>query len=398
MNKVLKILHIIPDDGKFVKDSLGLFYSIPNISNEAWFVTKDGSRPKSKGLESVKGVTYLEFKSKCCDSRCHDVIIIHCLVSLPFRIIKDIHEDICLAVFTWGADIYDLSFPFYPLIPLKNTVRSYKVQYLIDKFFNIHFFNRLVGEFIRNKFMPKTKQKNAIKRIDYYSGVFPNEWEYIRKLNPEFRAKRFSFNYVNPLSPFTYDRIEESVIPNRNNIQVGHSGYMKLNHTNVFKQIKDIIPSKSKVIVPLSYAPSGEKYVNYVIDVGRNSMGEKFQPIKDFMEYKDYVKLMSTVNAAIFDIDRQCCVGNCLIAIWNGAKVFFPKKSLNYEYFKSIGVEVFTIEEDLNTQELSTHLSMDIIKSNRKAIVDVWSYENVRSGVIDSLRDIIANRTNRLQK
>lgn len=202
-------------------------------------------------------------------------------------------------------------------------------------------------------------------------------------------AKQFHFNYSNPSSQFTQENIYTNLDWKRTSIQVGHSGYRFLNHRHVFKLLSKLDIDNSKILVPLSYSPSGEKYTKSTIQDGYRFFGDRFEPLTDFMPYNDYNNLMKSVKVAIFDIERQCAVGNCLIAIWNGAKVFFPKNSLNFRYFSEIGVKVFTIEDGLTSAELQTELDSKTIMENRQQLIKYWNYDNVRTQLIKSLYTII---------
>lgn len=384
-----KILHIVPDHSKFLKDALDMFDSIPGIENECWVVRKKAAPPVNLGIANANGVDYITFIEKCVNSVNHDIIIIHNLVSLPYNLVASINPNITVIWFSWGMDIYDYRFPEYPLIKLKNVIKSEKIKYHLSNILNLNYYRQILSKFIRNRFRPRKGFNDAISRIDYYSGVFPQEWEYL-SLNKFFKAKQLLFNYSNPSSPFTSANLYDGLDCHRTNIQVGHSGYVFLNHKHIFRMLAKLdIRDTEKIISPLSYSASGDRYTQSVISYGKKIFGNKFEALTDFMPYNDYRNLMKSVKAAIFDIERQCAVGNCLIAIWNGAKVFFPKTSLNFKYFSGIGVKVYSIEDNLTSAELQTELDIDTIIKNRQQLIEYWNHENIRQRLIESLNSII---------
>ncbi len=384
MDKV-KYLHIVPDHNKFIKDAIDMFDSIAGIENECWTISKNGNSPIHLNIDKAKGRDYETFTRLCCESNAYDVIVIHNFFSIPYHLISKIHPKIKVIWLSWGMDIYDGIYPEFPLIKLNKTIKSHHIRLFYLRFFNIPTIKSILSKLIRYKFKAKSIYKKAINRIDYYSGVFPIEWNYLKKQNRFFRAKQIFFNYANPLSEFTFENINQDLHICRENIQVGHSGYIYLNHLHTFQLLKKINLNKAKVITPLSYSPNSSKYTDLVISKGNQYFGCSFLPIKEFMPYEDYVNTMKSVKVAIFNIQRQCAVGNCLIAIWNGTKVFFPKKSINYEYFNSIGVKVYSIEDELNQEIIDKPISDDEILSNRKALINNWSYDLVRNKLSDSL-------------
>lgn len=383
-----KILHIVPDHNKFLKDAFDMFNSIPGIENECWVVKKKAVPPINLNIESALGVDYITFIDRCVNSNDYDIVVIHNLFSLPYNLISSINPAIKVVWLSWGMDIYDYRFPEYPLIKLKNTIKDEKIKFFFSNIFDYRYYKQLLSKLVRNKLRPRNIFNKALSRIDFYSGVFPLEWELISR-NKCFMAKQFHFNYSNPSSQFTQENIYTDLDCKRTSIQVGHSGYRFLNHRHVFKLLSKLDIDNSKILVPLSYSPSGEKYTKSTIQDGYRFFGDRFEPLTDFMPYNDYNNLMKSVKVAIFDIERQCAVGNCLIAIWNGAKVFFPKNSLNFRYFSEIGVKVFTIEDGLTSTELQTELDSKTIMENRQQLIKYWSYDNVRTQLIKSLYTII---------
>lgn len=386
MSSKIKILHLTNNDGKFVGNAIELFNSIPNLDNEVWEVKRKTNHIDHYTNQPTQVVSYNEFRELCCSQKYADAIVLHSFWSLSISLVREIHPETKVILFTWGKDVYDNTYPQYPLIPLKNEVRSKIGYHIIHSYLNKKIFKgiaaSILGVSTRKHF------KDALKRIDYFSGVFPIEWDYIRKFNPIFKAKKISFNYANKLSPISEKNLNEPVDTDRINIQVGHSGFIKLNHLRIFNLIKDILPENCKVIAPLSYSPSGEKYSKSIMREGEKLFKESFHPLVDFIEYSEYVKIMNSINVAIFDVDRQCAVGNILIALWNGAKIFLPKNSINYQYFNSIGIKIFSIEDDLSKKEFSSQLSWEEVINNRKQLVKYWSYENVQTNFINSLREV----------
>lgn len=80
----------------------------------------------------------------------------------------------------------------------------------------------------------------------------------------------------------------------------------------------------------------------------------EFYPIQNFLSLKEYKTLLSTCSHAIFGYERQAALGNISELLWTGVKLFLPKSSINYKYFKDNGYKVFTIEDDLTENHLNS--------------------------------------------
>ena len=67
--------------------------------------------------------------------------------------------------------------------------------------------------------------------------------------------------------------------------------------------------------------------------------------------------------------------------LWQGSKVFLSETSVNFKYFKSIGMIVFSIQSDLTLKSINRSLSMEEKKNNREVILK-------HSSVKDALNEI----------
>jgi hypothetical protein len=74
-----------------------------------------------------------------------------------------------------------------------------------------------------------------------------------------------------------------------------------------------------------------------------------------------------TCPFAIYGRFRQQAAGNILQMLKDGVKVFLYKNSINYEYYSSRGYKVFTIDDDLNEENLREPLAEEYVLQNRKA-------------------------------
>jgi hypothetical protein len=227
----------------------------------------------------------------------------------------------------------------------------------------------------------------AISRIDYFSGVFPIEYDYLKK-NNFFKAERFEFNYIR------YGLFKEEDIEAYNhktaetNILIGNNALPRNNHVDLFYELSNLKLTNIKLICPLSYAGT-ERYINFVCKTGNGLFGNMFYPIRDFLPYEQYAQIINSCQVAMFLIERQAAVGNILLCLWAGVKVFVSKTSINYIYLKQqLGLIIFSIQDDLNDENIKARLSREEVIHNRKIISETSSFQSWKTKLTASFSQI----------
>lgn len=104
----------------------------------------------------------------------------------------------------------------------------------------------------------------------------------------------------------------------------------------------------------------------------------------ELMPIGEYRQKLLNCRVAIFGHIRQQAVGNIMICMRSGMKVFLFKDSVAFKFFKSIGSFVFSIEDELTKEEI------------RKPLTEKEKEVNIRNlgrfsieGIIDRLGPII---------
>ena len=126
-------------------------------------------------------------------------------------------------------------------------------------------------------------------------------------------------------------------------ILVGNSATKENHHVEVFKLLKRFEGENVKVFVPLSYG--NMKYKEEVIKKGKEILGDTFVPIEDYMEKKEYYKLLSSMDVGIFNNDRQQAMGNINAMLRMGKKLYLRKGTAMWENYLTTGVVISNIEE-----------------------------------------------------
>ena len=129
-----------------------------------------------------------------------------------------------------------------------------------------------------------------------------------------------------------------------------------------------------KIFVPLSYG--NMNYANYISKVGEQYFGRKFNAIRDFMPLEEYNKFLLSADVFIYGNWRQEAVGNILIALFIGGKVFLDEKNPLLKFYKDKGLVIFGLNE-LTVGSIINQLSSNEIANNRKKLNNIYSKERL---------------------
>lgn len=186
------------------------------------------------------------------------------------------------------------------------------------------------------------------------------------KQDPAFQAKELSFNYFSLNSQYSEDADLTFDNLTGTNIMVGNSGDPSNNHIDAFKILHERGITNHKIYVPLSYG-GNDKYINNVIEYGEKCFGNNFVPLKEFLPFSDYNNILASCSNVVMFHERQQAMGNIGSALWEGKKVYLSNTSIVYRAKKNAGFTVYSIQDELDQENVSSRLAQDITIDNRKA-------------------------------
>ena len=373
-----KLLHIVPDD-KFIDCAIDLFDS---TSVENRYVCLVDSIPYA--FRYVKNITRVEcIKTEEAEMLWNDFSVdmfcFHTLDYSKYQYLLSIPKTKKILWLSWGYDLYAQCQDCPPVLnipcfkPLTQKYVGYKSWKTYIKEW-LHFILHLESS-IRRLYKSKQSECRAIRlqrqvfeRVDYISTVLPIEYDMLRK-NTGTRAQYFPFQYSSRKKTQDVPQMSK----NADSILVGNSATMTNNHLDILSLLEQ--RGITNVIqMPLSY---GDKYyAGYLMQVTESSK-MKINVISDFIEKGEYASFLTHCRALVLGCIRQQALGNIIMMLSQGGKVFLYKDSMDYQYLKKEGFVVFTIEQDLTNENINAPLTESEIAINRKRIADLWSYENV---------------------
>lgn len=123
-------------------------------------------------------------------------------------------------------------------------------------------------------------------------------------------------------------------------IMIGHSSSKELSHKEVIQKLLSLdLPSDTEYLFPLSYG--NKEYGDLIEREAIEAFGNKAKIFREKIQFPDYVRLLWSVDCAIFHTDRQIAFGNILMLLYMKKKLFFKKGSVLWNYMSERGVTVF---------------------------------------------------------
>lgn len=153
------------------------------------------------------------------------------------------------------------------------------------------------------------------------------------------------------------------------NVLVGNSADPTNNHEDAFAKIAPFVNENVRVICPLNYG--SKKHARAMVELGTNMFGSSFEPILDYIKYDDYMSLLTTVDIAVFNHNRQQAMSTTRVLLGMGKTVYLRKETSSFEALNEIGGKVSNIED----------FSLDISESDgiesAQAIKKYYSKQNL---------------------
>ena len=348
---------IYPDENLFLimKDERSVSY-VKSKKNVICATTSSG-----KFVEIIKNVNSFD-----------EVIIHGILADKNFLKIK--HDKISWVI--WGADLYEVL--LYP--------RGYRLYFddyaqwrVRAKRLPLRLYKFLCG--IRDVRRYNISQL-MLHKISKFYAIEP-DYEILCKYFPECKTRTVEGLYYYPIEKMLpADRICDFVTGQ--SVWINNCAKQNGNHLMVFEQLAKTKYKGTKVYCPLSYGDS--RFRQLFRNEGYAIFGEDFIPLLNFIPRETYYNFFYDVNAFIYGHLRSCAEGNILVALYVGGKCFLYKDNPLYGYFKELGCVIFSIDEELTTENLYSPLSIESKLKNREIINNISSERSI----LNHIRDLFA--------
>ncbi|MDR2407381.1 MAG: TDP-N-acetylfucosamine:lipid II N-acetylfucosaminyltransferase [Bacteroidales bacterium] len=372
------ILHLV-HNSIFLDQIIDRFENVNPNNNKYLLDSPKDEKILSKRVEKIISAPPLSKKyfQLLGDFSQYDFVVIHFLNDCKVRIVNSAPSNVKFLWIMWGADFYSV----YPLNKFLLGQETQKILFKIPFPVVIHeyitYFERTsrflsyinFTGLIRGTRIPFRDRVKAIRRINYYAPLIPNEIHLLHFIVPHPQnIVKFSYFELKGLN-------EYGILGD--NILIGNSGGITNNHMEIFKKIKTLNFESRKIIVPLSYG--NRHYINEINKTGMDLFPDNWNPLKEFYSKEKYEEILSSCGIVIMNHYRQQGLGNIITALWYGAKVYLNNFVTTYVYFKSLGLIIFSIQEDLNqnNHNVFVPLSQKEIHHNRNILIKEYGEDNI---------------------
>jgi len=382
------ILHFVPDD-KFICMAYREFEAVAPGKNR--FIIM--SEPRA--LKYIKDVPIEFIPQRQCrrllqDER-YDAVCLHTL-NAGYNALPAIRPGKKVIWFGWGYDYYN-----GPLAP-----RDSERHLLLPKTKELtkHILARRSASALSmaRGWASKLAKRygrfshSNLSRIDYFSPVLDCEYDLVRANNPWFTARYLPWNYGTVEDDFLINGTP--LCATGSDILLGNSASPSNNHLDAFDWLakrEDL--GDRKIVVPLSYGNAS--YRDAILVAGREMLGERFVALTEFMPITEYIEVLSRCGFVFMNHLRQQAVGNVLIMLIGGAKIFLHPENPLYGWLRRRGAVVFDIgllrHQATDGGSLFQQLSEHQKSKNLEVALGNWGREAQRAKT-RGLMDLIFER------
>lgn len=355
-------IHLVNDE-KIINRTIDVFEEVFPGEN-LFVVTNRTSSFKwvRKGKNVLSRTEFLRQKDKYPFSE----LYIHLLNRRKMEVINTLPlEGVSVYWIIWGLDLYNKL-----LAPKGFKMIDYSTSYYRNDRGGLKRLWILFKEW-QEKHAAKRTIRFIKDKIDYIvTDTTDNDYQYLLKYYPELQCKPWKDFFYYPLDVILGEELMKCKVTGTH-IMIGNSASGTNNHEYVMRILSKLDIRNRQVVVPLSYSGK-ESYVASVVQAGKELLGANFVPLLDFMPLTDYNQLQISVSVALFGNWRQEAIGNIVVALYLGAKVFLSAANPVYEWAQSHGLTVYELEK-ISQQDLDAPLEDDIRLRNREILSSLYT-------------------------
>ncbi len=214
-------------------------------------------------------------------------------------------------------------------------------------------------------------KKRILKKVPYYATYLPHDFYLAQQF---YQSKAKLIEYI--MYPSNLFKEVKQILPTSKKekiILVGNSASRANNHIESLYKLSTLnIDMSYKIICPLSYGDLD--YQQEVITTGNFLFAGKFIPLIEILDSVSYSKLLSSIDIALFNHNRQEGMGTTITLLGMGKKVYLQDNTSQWLLFRSLNITVFDINTQLNSLfSFDTHTA----QGNIDKIKHYFSYENL---------------------
>lgn len=350
-----RFLHVIPDE-KFIDDAYAIFEEAAPGSHDYLLLSDHSPLRYIRDFRPVQLSTLQALRMRVPDVLPdYEAVFVHFLNPAARQLIAAAPKHTCFVWIGWGADYYHLIRNRERLLLpetrrcLAGIARRRTPWDIPEK--GMRFLYRVLQHPLRAAVQMKSLWRvrgvgagqpgelRLLNRISYFAPVLREDYDSIVCANPGFQPQFLQWNYWTAGMGALGDPSVESARPR--NILLGNSATPENNHIEVMRLIEGVVGNDRKIICPLSYGMPA--YASIIEHEGERMFGSAFVPVRDFMDSTKYAELLQSCSVAAMNHLRQQALGNIIMMLWMGSRVFLSHENPINKAMASIGVNVYDI-------------------------------------------------------
>lgn len=231
---------------------------------------------------------------------------------------------------------------------------------------------------------PRRVLQKSLKKLESVSTVLPSEFDLVRGyVSPRATFKTFKYASIEGIvKGFEQDICVEG------NFIIGNSASYTNNHLDAFELVRSVDTGDKKIFCPLSYG--NNSYAVKVADYGARYFGDRFIALHSFLPASDYNSLLRNSGNMIMLHLRQQAIGNILMGLWKGARIFFSRDSPVYAYLRELGLTVYLTTDLSDYKNMPGHY--ELAMRNRPILIEIYGYQTVVRETGELVRFLDAKR------
>ncbi len=378
VSSMINILHLTTMDSGFVNMAYKQFNEAgENLVNNKFFYISNNDETKHIDLDCIEKINSKKATNKIFINtlKNYDAVVLHMLTDTLIEIVKKTEDNVNFVWIGWSGDYYRFINNLEWFLPKTKTSMLLAEKSLKSKLKS--YIKTIVGEenikYIKRKKI--IRDMKILNKINFFAPVLNNEFNFIKENIKDFRAKFIDWNYGNLEDSLVMENcnLDDIIDTKETNILIGNSSFFINNHIEAFNKIEILDSKNYKIFCPLSYG--NFENIEIVKKYGNEKFGKNFYPLCDFINANDYKNVIKSCSVVVMNHLNQQALGNIVIAMWFGSKIFLNKQNLIYQFFKQEGAFIFSMEELDDRVDLK-RLNIDEIIANRKILLKHWSRES----------------------
>jgi dTDP-N-acetylfucosamine:lipid II N-acetylfucosaminyltransferase len=391
-----RYLHLVPDE-KFIDDAHALFEEVAPGKHDYLLLSADTPLRYIRDFRPIRLDAWHALRPRVLEVLPdYEAVFVHFLNPAARQVVDAAPERTRFVWIGWGADYYHLIRERGQLLMPETRERLSRIVPGKDPLTRVKKAARMLRRAVKHPVRTAAQVQSQLRlhgidanqpgelrllnRVNYFAPVLREDYDAIKGANPGFHPHFLQWNYWTA----GMGLLGEAPIASSSacNILLGNSATPENNHLEAMRLIEGAVGHDRKIICPLSYGMPA--YASMISNEGERVFGDRFVPLQDYMATAPYLEMLRSCSVTAMNHLRQQAMGNIIMMLWLGARVFLNHENPINKAMASIGVDVYDI------RGLPDYLKQNECGPSPDRIMDIRERLDHRFGRDAALRNTLA--------